>query len=225
VTVAGVDGVPGGWVVARLRPGGGDPDRGVDWNVLPDAAAVLAWTAGCDAVGVDIPIGVPASGRRRCDQLAAARLGPARASVFPAPPRAVLNASDYRHACALARAATGKAISQQTWRIVPKIAEWATIELPASVVETHPELSFRALAPGRAFAPKRTARGAGQRIAALARWLDLPAAVAELPAGARLDDVLDALACAWSAARWAAGRAEPLGGEPDDRGRPMLIAV
>ncbi len=223
--IAGVDGVPDGWVVARLRADGSDVDWGVDWNVLPDAAAVLTWTAGCDAVGVDIPLGVPARGRRSCDQLAAARLGPARSSVFLAPPRPVLAASDYTEACGLARAATGYAISQQTWRIVPKIAEWASMALPTTVVETHPELSFRELAPGRLFAPKRTARGAGQRIAALASWLDVPAALAELPTGARLDDVLDALACAWSAARWAAGRAVLLGGEPDDRGRPMLIAA
>jgi predicted RNase H-like nuclease len=222
VWVAGVDGVPGGWVVARLRPGCG---TGVDWAVLPDATAVLAWTAGCDAVGVDIPLGVPVAGRRRCDRLAARRLGAARSSVFPAPPRPVLAAADYAEACALARATTGNAISQQTWRIVPKIADWASTTVPDSVVETHPELSFRELAPDQRFAPKRTARGAGQRIAALAAWLDVPPALSELPGGTRLDDVLDALACAWSASRWAHGRAELLGGEPDDRGRPMLIAV
>ena len=77
-----------------------------------------------------------------------------------------------------------------------------------------------------AFAPKKTARGAGQRIAALAalggrRRL----ALADLPAGARLDDVLDALAAAWSAARWARGAAEVLGDEHDDRGRPMRVVV
>ncbi len=193
--------------------------------MLPDAAAVLAWTAGCDAVGVDIPLGVPATGRRACDRLAVARLGTARSSVFPAPPRPVLAASDYRQACALARAATGTAISQQTWRIVPKIADWASTAVPDAVVETHPELSFRELAPGRAFASKRTVRGSGQRIAALAGWLDVPAALSDLPGGARVDDVLDALACAWSAARWARGQAVLLGGEPDDRGRPMMIAV
>ena len=42
---------------------------------------------------------------------------------------------------------------------------------------------------------------AGQRIAALARWVDPATALADLPAGARLDDVLDALAVTWSAAR------------------------
>ena len=46
-----------------------------------------------------------------------------------------------------------------------------------------------------------------------------------LPGGARFDDVLDALAAAWSAARVARGEAERLGEELDDRGRPMFVAV
>ena len=89
----------------------------------------------------------------------------------------------------------------------------------------HPELSVRALAPDVAFAPKKTARGAGQRIAALARWVDPARALADLPGGARLDDVLDALAAAWSAARWVRGEAEVLGAEVDARGRPIRVVV
>ena len=89
-------------------------------------------------------------------------------------------------------------------------------------------MSLRTLAPGVAFAPKKTARGAGQRIAALARWLDVGEALGDLPSGARLDDVLDALAAAWSAQRWAAGTAEVLGEErrrprPADAGRRVTL--
>jgi predicted RNase H-like nuclease len=69
----------------------------------------------------------------------------------------------------------------------------------------------------------RHARGAGQRIATLARWVDPAVALGDLPPGARLDDVLDALAVAWSAQRWARGTAEVLGDERDERGRPMRI--
>jgi predicted RNase H-like nuclease len=99
------------------------------------------------------------------------------------------------------------------------------VPLPRHVVEVHPEVSLRTLAPDVAFAPKKTARGAGQRIAALGRWLDVARSLGDLPAGARLDDVLDALAAAWSAHRWAAGTAEVLGEEVDDRGRPMRVVV
>jgi predicted RNase H-like nuclease len=219
--VAGVDGVPGGWVAVRVSPGR------VDWAVVPTAAEVLAVTADCAAVGVDIPLGLPVGRERRaCDVLTAARLGRARSSVFPAPPREVLAAATYAEACAVARRLTGRAISVQTFHIGPKVRDWDGLPaLPDRVVEVHPELSLRTLAPGVAFAPKRTARGAGQRIAALARWVDPALALADLPAGVRLDDVLDALAAAWSAARWAAGSAEVIGDERDGRGRPMRVVV
>jgi predicted RNase H-like nuclease len=218
--IAGVDGVPGGWVVAVVSSGR------VRWSVAPDAAGVLAATQHCAAVGVDIPLGLPEGrARRACDGQAAARLGRARSSVFPAPPREVLTADGYAEACATARRLTGRAISLQTFHITPKIAEWDALALPDRVVEVHPELALRALAPETDFAPKKSARGAGQRIAALARFIDPAVALGDLPTGARLDDVLDALAAAWSAMRWARGAAEVLGDEHDARGRPMRVVI
>jgi predicted RNase H-like nuclease len=212
-------------VVAVLR----DTAAGwtVGWTVARDAAGVLAATAGCAAVGVDVPLGLPTGpARRPCDVASARRLGRARSSVFPAPPRAVLAAPDYDAACAVARRLTGRSISLQTFHIGPKIRDWdALATLPEHVVEVHPEVSLRTLAPDVGFGPKKTARGAGQRIAALSRWVDPAAALGDLPAGARLDDVLDALAAAWSAARWAAGTAEVLGAEVDDHGRRMRVVV
>lgn len=224
--VAGVDGVPDGWVVCVLT-GAGAPGAVVAWSVEPDAAAVLARARGCAAVGVDVPLGLPdGAARRACDVAAAARLGRARASVFPAPPREVLAAGSYAEARAVARELTGRAISRQTFHIGAKIRQWDALDaLPEELVEVHPELSLRALAPDVAFAPKKSARGAGQRIAALARWVDPAAALADLPARARLDDVLDALATSWSAARRVRGEAEILGGERDARDRPMRVVV
>jgi predicted RNase H-like nuclease len=208
-------------VVARVGAGR------VGWSVVRSAADVLAATAGCAAVGVDIPLGLPTgTAPRACDVACARRLGRARSSVFPAPPRPVLVAPTPEAARAVARRLTGRAISLQTFHIGAKIREWdALAALPDGVVEVHPEVSLRALAPDLDFAPKKTTRGTGQRIAALARWLDPAVALVDLPAGARLDDVLDALAAAWSAHRWAAGTAEVLGPELDDRGRPMRVVV
>jgi predicted RNase H-like nuclease len=244
-----VDGARNGWVVCIIDGRDADgPDAGtrvggtavggtavggtaaegtaVRWRVAAEAAEVLAVTRGCVAVGVDIPIGLPTgAARRTCDQLAAARLGAARSSVFPAPPREVLAAPTHPDACAVARRLTGRAISLQTFHIGPKIAEWDAVDPPDGVVEVHPELSFRSLAPDVAFASKRTVRGAGQRIAALGRWVDVGAALADLPDGVGLDDVLDAFAAAWSAGRWACGVAEVLGGEVDERGRPMRMVT
>lgn len=219
-SVAGVDGVPGGWVVARVTGGS------VEWSVVRDAAAVLAATAGCLAVGVDIPLGLPVgAARRACDEETARALGRARSSVFAVPPREVLAAATHAQACVVARRLTGRGISLQSFHIGPKILDWDATPRPAHVVEVHPELALRRLAPDVGFVPKKSARGAGQRIAALHRVVDVPAALSDLPAGARLDDVLDALAAAWSARRFADGRAEVLGAEVDDRGRPMRVVV
>jgi len=209
--VGGVDGVPGGWVVCVLS--GIGRARRVSWSVVPDAPAVLELTTGCDAVGVDIPLALPTGGTRRPAEVqAAARLGTARSSLFPTPPEQVLAARTYADACAAAQQVTGRRISVQTWNIVPKIREFQQVELPESVVEAHPELSFRTMAPGTRFAAKKTARGAGQRIAALAGWIDPARLLGDLPGAARLDDVLDALVCAWTAERVARGTAELLGG-------------
>jgi len=212
--VLGVDGCPGGWIGALVTGGS------VEWLLLPDAAAVLAVSA--SAVGIDIPIGLPAEGPRACDVAARALLGPRRSSVFPAPVRDVLAATSYADACDLSRAASGRALSVQAWNLVPRIADVdaATVE-HARVVEVHPEVVFARLAG--VLPPKKTAEGAALRVAALTSWL--PAGWPPPPRPARPDDALDALACAWTAARWLRGEAEVLGGEPDDTGTPMRIVV
>lgn len=214
--------------MALLDPSDAAPAP-VGWSLCGDAAEVLERTAGCAAVGVDVPIGLPDSGDRACDRAARDRLGAARSSVFPAPVRAVLGAADHRGASEISAAVHGKRISVQAWGLVPKIAQWdaqpwSEGHLAQRIVEVHPEVSFRAMAPEVAFAGKKSARGAVQRLAALARWR---AGLTDgLPDDAPLDDALDALACAWSAVRWARGRAEVLGnGERDGAGRPMRIVV
>jgi predicted RNase H-like nuclease len=148
--------------------------------------------------------------------------------VFPAPPRAVLGAAGYAEACARCRAASGRALPVQAWHLVPRIADIDATLRPADharVLEVHPELSFRALDPG-VTAGKRTAPGAAQRRRAAASIVD----DLELPrfVGVRADDVLDALAAAWSARRWATGDAEVLpSADPprDEHGHPMRIVV
>lgn len=222
--IAGVDSGPHGWVVCVLT--GTGRAREARWAVLPDAEAVLARTSGCDAVGVDIPLALPAGRTRRTAETeASARLGAARSSLFPTPPAEVLAADSYEDACAVAQRVTGRRISLQTWNIVPRIREFQRVELPPSVVEAHPELSFRTMAPGTGFASKKTARGAGRRIAVLSGWADPARLLGDLPSATRLDDALDALACAWTAERVVSGTAELLGPGRDARGRSTAIAV
>lgn len=211
--VLGVDGCPGGWIGALVD------GSTVEWLLLPDADAVLAVDAA--AVGVDMPIGLPAVGPRACDVEARRLLGPRRSSVFPAPVRAVLAASTYAEARALSVAAAGRSLSAQAWNLVPRIRDLdARLAEHTRVVEVHPEVVFARLAGP--LPPKKTVEGAAARTAALRTWLpSWPPA----PRPARLDDALDALACAWTARRWLAGTAETLGNEVDELGTPMRIVV
>lgn len=225
--VAGVDGCRAGWVVALVT------GRDVDWRLLPDAAAVCALDAA--AVAVDIPIGLPDGERRSCDREASRLLVGASSRVFPTPPRAVLGASTYAEACALSEADCGRRLSRQTWGIWPKVASFDSAPRDDTLlVEAHPELSFLRMT-GRVLPRKHDAVGVAARVAALRSWVDVDAALELRPragvrggtgGGVKVDDCLDALACAWTAGRWLRGEAEVLGGgEVDATGTPMRIVV
>jgi len=229
--VTGADGRPGGWLAATVAVRAGGRARLRGWTLAVDATQLLALDT--DRQGWDVPIGLPDAGPRQVDGLARRRLGRRGVCVFPAPVRAVLAATDYPGALAVSRAADGRGLSVQTWGIVARVAD-ADAALGAAgagvhdrVGEVHPEVSFAALA-GSPLPSKHTAPGAVARRAALGGWLDgLDEALAALPARARTVDALDALAAAWSAARWARGVAEVLP-EPaprDGLGRPMRLVV
>ncbi|MCV2490930.1 DUF429 domain-containing protein [Geodermatophilus sp. YIM 151500] len=223
MAVLGVDGWRGAWVGALLD------GRRVTLLALLDAAAVLA-VPGVDVVGVDMPIGLPEDGPRRCDDVARFLLrgsGAAR-SVFPTPVRAVLAAGDYAEARALSRAVTSppRAPSAQAFHLVAAIRalDDALGDPPCDRVhEVHPELSFRALDPA-VRDRKGTARGSMQRLHALRPVMDVEDALAGAPRGVPLVDALDACAAAWSARRIADGTATAVGGDDrDTRGRRMRI--
>jgi predicted RNase H-like nuclease len=220
VAVLGVDGWRGKWVGARLD------GRRVTLMALAHAEAVLA-VPDVDVVGIDMPIGLSDDGPRRCDIEARRALGRAGSAVFPAPLRAVLDCPDYAGACAVSRAASGKALSVQAWNLAPSIRSLdAALGDPPDprVREVHPELAFRAL-DDRVAAPKASARGLAERIRALEPVLDVLDALADAPPGVPAVDCLDACAAAWSARRIAEGSASSVGGdERDARGRPMRIA-
>jgi predicted RNase H-like nuclease len=220
VAVVGVDGWRGQWVGALLD------GRRVTLTVLPDAAAVLA-VDHVDVIGIDMPIGLSGDGARACDREARALLGRAGSSVFPAPVRPVLDCADHAAACTVSRAASGKALSVQTWHLVGSIRDLdEALGTPPDqrVHEVHPELAFRTL-DDRVGAPKATARGLAERIRALEPVMDVLDGLAAAPERVPAVDCLDACAAAWSARRIADGTASSVGGdERDARGRPMRIS-
>jgi predicted RNase H-like nuclease len=168
--------------------------------------------------------------------MAARRVGPRRASVFPAPCRQVLAAADYPAALALSRTLTGKGLSKQAWNIGPKILEvdrWLRANEAARgrAREVHPEVCFQALNGGQAMAAgKRKPAGERQRLELLAaRYPATPMLFDQaLRAHPRRllarDDILDALVNAVSG--WLSGGrlgSLPTRPELDPLGLPMQI--
>src|SRR3954454_4971766 len=94
--VAGGDGCRRGWVVAAAE----------SVAVVPSFAAVMA--RGSDVVGVDMPIGLPDRWFRAADREARHFLGPRRWSVFPVPPRELLDATSWDEANITSRARYGQ---------------------------------------------------------------------------------------------------------------------
>jgi predicted RNase H-like nuclease len=214
VTVAGVDGCRGGWVVVHEGRAAVHEDFTGVVGALPDDAVVA----------VDIPIGLAdrhEPGGRDVDRAARRQLGPKHSSVFSAPPRSVLGA----RTLADARRRGGR-LTLQAMNLLPRIEDVDTVitpELQSRVFEVHPELSFAAMDGGApVLAPKRSATGARRRQHLLAR---VGVAVPERPPGAALDDVLDGCALAWSARRIADGFASRIPALPtcDARGLRMEI--
>ena len=209
VLVAGVDGYRKGWVAVAL-----DPSGDVQVSTHPSFSEVLSSQA--RVIAVDIPIDPPGLGVRATDAGARAFVGGSRASsVFPTPPRAALEARTFAEANEIARTITGKGISQQAFALGRKILEVHTLaEVDERVIEMHPEVSFRELAGEPVLESKHTAGGLARRRELLsAAGIVLPGAVPGVPE----TDLLDAAAGAWTAARYAEGRASAF--PPDHRER------
>jgi predicted RNase H-like nuclease len=211
--VAGADGCRGGWLVAD--------DDGI--AVVPSFAAVMA--RGYAVVGVDMPIGLPDRWFRAADREARRLLGPRRSSVFPVPPRDLLDATSWDEANIASRARYGQGLPRQTWHLFPKLREVDASVTPADedrVVEISPECAFLVMT-GEPLPPKRTAAGRRARIDAVQAAFGPEVALGPLR-GAAPDDVLDAHAVRWSALRFVHGLHQSFGdGARDRRGLLMRI--
>src|SRR5690349_1369610 len=112
--VAGMDGCRFGWVlvVHSSKP------TGLSLHIVETLGDAAKIAKDASVIAIDIPIGLPDEGSRRCDIEARRVLGhPRGCSVFPAPPRSVLLAATHTEASAYRRAREGKGLSIQTWAI------------------------------------------------------------------------------------------------------------
>lgn len=238
--VAGVDGCRGGWLVVLRTLD--DPSSATAF-MAASFADVLASHPTPEVIAIDIPIGLAAlgaAGGRSCDTAARRVLGGRQSSVFAIPARAAVMSDDYGVACAIAHATSDppRKVSKQAFNLFPKIREVDALMTPGlqhRVFECHPEAAFWALngqqplrepkkvkslpyAEGLALR-QRLLVGAGYN----AKLFEGPHAFGRV---AGRDDLLDASACSWSAARIARQVAHRFPASPPDvdaRGLRMEI--
>lgn len=239
--VAGVDGCRGGWLVV-VRPI--DDPAAARSCLVPTFAEVLLLDPSPRVIAVDMPIGLPersGPGGRPADAAARSNLGGRRSAVFSVPARSAVMHADYPAACAAALLASDppRKVSKQTFNLFPKIREIDALMSPhlqSRVVECHPEVAFWALNGKTALdQPKKVKSRPYEPGLALRRTLleaagYAPALLRNAPwraADAGADDLLDATANSWTAARIALGRAQRFPADPprDAKGIRMEIWV
>jgi len=185
------------------------------------------------AVGIDMPVGL-VDGPRDTDAAARALLPGRASSVFSTAVRAVVDGwisgalTSHAEASACSVAITGSGLSQQAWRLVPKMAEVEALAATGvQLIEVHPELAFATLT-GAPLPRKRSWPGMRLRSELLdGLGLHLPSRF-EGDTAAAPDDVVDAAVCAWVADGVAGAgpvRTVPETTEQRAHGRPIVITV
>lgn len=214
--VLGVDGCAAGWVGALLEPGAPRP-RVVVAPTLAELVSMVRESTGIRVVGIDIPIGLPDSSIRQADVLARRALPGKASSIFSTLTRAAYAAATRLEADAVNRELAGQGVGAQAFALRDKIVEvdtWLRTRPTVTVLEIHPELSFATMTGAPILASKKSTEGQAERLEALsAAGIARPSVLQGQ--GYAADDVLDACAVAWSAARQAAGLARPLPDPPE----------
>lgn len=225
--VLGVDAGTGGWVGVLLAAGRA---RVMAAPRLAGLVELAQESEPVQVVGVDIPIGLPDDGRRQADVLVRRELPGKASSVFNALTRSAYEAPTYPEARVAQVAATrGSGASAQSYGLRARVLDadaYVRSGPPVRVVEVHPELSFARLSGAPILAGKRTPEGRQARVEAL-RDAGFPVPWLAAGPGYAVDDLLDACAAAWSAARYAVGQAESFPPAPEvfSDGIPAAIRV
>ena len=191
-----------------LEPGAPRP-RIVVAPTIAELVAMVRESLGIRVVGIDIPIGLPDNTIRQADVLARKALPGKSSSIFSTLTRAAYAAAPALEADDVNRGLVGQGVGAQAFALRDKIIEvdaWLRTRPTVTVLEVHPEVSFATMAGAPILASKKTDEGRAQRLDALAAAGIARPSVLE-GQGYAADDVLDACAVAWTAARHAGGLA------------------
>ena len=196
------------------------------WNVFQNVLVVL----------IDIPIGLPYSGKRKCDTETRKMLNRRASSVFPVPCREALQAKTYSQACRLNQEVIGVKLTIQTWNISAKIREVDRLlrnkkQARCRIRESHPELCFWALAGGHPMVySKKKPQGFSERYSILKKIYPETKAIVDnalqrfMRKDLARDDILDAIVLAVSAKlSFTSIRSVPSNPPRDNKGLPMEI--
>lgn len=228
VPVLGVDACKAGWVGAILEPGAPRPRIAVAATIAA-LVEMVRQTLDLQAVAIDIPIGLPDDSTRQADVLARKALKGKASSVFTTLTRAAYEQGSREAADAVNRTRSGQGVGAHAFGLRDKILEvdaWVRSRPTVAVFEVHPELSFAVMAGAPLIAAKKTDEGRSARLAALASAGIASPSVLKGD-GYAADDVLDACAAAWTAARRTTGLARSLPEPPEtfSDGIPAAIWV
>lgn len=215
--VLGLDGCKAGWIGVVLA--GEAPPTAVFGSTIDAVLRAAEGDAPIGVIAIDIPIGIPESGRREADSLARAMLAGRASSVFSTPIRDALEAPTFAEANAASLTRTGKGLSQQSYALRTKILEIDDYLTRATipVIEVHPEVVFAQM-NGLAPVPwsKKTWAGHERRRALLAeQGIVLSGELGMAGQYAASNDMLDAAAAAWIARLHAEGGTRSLPHPPE----------
>jgi predicted RNase H-like nuclease len=223
MTYVGLDGYRKGWVAVRVD---GETRELCFYSTVADLLATKF-----DFAAIDMPIGLPARGLRRCDLAARELLKPHSSRVFTGVRRGLWDFSSHAAANRALWARGEAGISIELWHLGKKISELdraMTPRLQKKIRETHPELVFWRLNDRKPLLSKHTEEGLRSRhrllrahgFRELDRWLRRD----RIGSGAKRDDVIDACALALAARDFHLGNVLPSGpAEKDARGLKMQI--
>lgn len=241
LTRIGIDACPGGWACVVHRP---NRLPVLEFNECLDSMLEMHSDS---IVAIDIPMGLPDEksgiepGIRQCDKQARKLLGfPRSTSVFSSPVRPLLTidcpdiAEAHREASSITMRISDRKVTRQTINILPRIREVDELlqrwnGLGDRIFEVHPELAFMELNGAPIQESKRSAEGHIRRKICLDDVFgsDAVKSCITMIEGTpiKLDDVIDALACCWSADRISRGIHLQVPSEPefDSTGLPMAI--
>lgn len=159
----GVDWAGSAWVVIKI---------GTEVSITTEPAFLNVWhehgkNEDVKSILVDIPIGLPESGIRACDEEAMNLLRNRRSTIFSIPSRDVVETDDYW----TARDENGGSLGSQSWWLFPRIREVDVFlqeneKAREKVYEGHPEICFRKLQQND-LASKTSEVGREQRLSLL----------------------------------------------------------